>query len=140
MFMILSTLVAIYLRLNVGKSTVSLRERLAVHLPFQVYLGWITIASIANVSVALVSVGWDGLGISQEMWASLIVVVALLIALLVVATRTDVAYGLVVIWAFVGIAMEQTENQTIVMLTELSAIIVALVIAASLLLTRLRHK
>ncbi len=138
--MILSTLVAIYLRLNVGKSTVSLRERLAVHLPFQVYLGWITIASIANVSVALVSVGWDGLGISQEMWASLIVVVALLIALLVVATRTDVAYGLVVIWAFVGIAMEQTENQTIVMLTELSAIIVALVIAASLLLTRLRHK
>jgi benzodiazapine receptor len=140
MFMILSTLVAIYLRLNVGKSTVSLRERLAVHLPFQVYLGWITIASIANVSVTLVSIGWDGFGISQETWATLIVVIALLITLLVVTTRTDVAYGLVVIWAFVGIATEQSGNQTIVMLTELSAVIVALVIAASLILTRLRQK
>ena len=140
MFLILSTLIAIYLRLNIGKSIVSLREKFAVHLPFQVYLGWITIASIANVSVTLVSMGWDGFGISQETWATLIVVVALLITLLVITTRNDIAYGLVTMWAFVGIAVEQIGNQNIVTLTEISAIIIAIVLAASILLTRLRHK
>ena len=140
MFLILSTLIAIYLRLNIGKSIVSLREKLAVHLPFQVYLGWIAIASIANVSVTLVSMGWDGFGISQETWATLIVVVALLITLLVITTRNDIAYGLVTMWAFVGIAVEQIGNQNIVTLTEISAIIIAIVLAASILLTRLRHK
>ena len=140
MFLILSTLIAIYLRLNIGKSIVSLREKFAVHLPFQVYLGWITIASIANVSVTLVSMGWDGFGISQETWATLIVVVALLITLLVITTRNDIAYGLVTMWAFVGIAVEQIGNQNIVTLTEISAIIIAIVLAASTLLTRLRHK
>jgi benzodiazapine receptor len=37
-FLLLTTLIAIYLRLNIGKSTVSLREKLAVHVPFSVYL------------------------------------------------------------------------------------------------------
>lgn len=140
MFLILLTLITIYLRLRIGKSTVSLREKLAVHLPFQVYLGWITIASIANVSVTLVSMGWDGFGISQETWATLIVIVALLITLLVITTRNDVAYGLVIIWAFVGIAVKQSGNQNIVTLTEISAIIVAIALAASVILTRLKHK
>jgi benzodiazapine receptor len=140
MFLILLTLIAIYLRLRIGKSTVSLREKLAVHLPFQVYLGWITIASIANVSVTLVSMGWDGFGISQETWATLIVIVALLITLLVITTRNDVAYGLVIIWAFVGIAVKQSGNQNIVTLTEISAIIVAIALATSVILTRLKHK
>jgi len=140
MFLILLTLIEIYLRLRIGKSTVSLREKLAVHLPFQVYLGWITIASIANVSVTLVSMGWDGFGISQETWATLIVIVALLITLLVITTRNDVAYGLVIIWAFVGIAVKQSGNQNIVTLTEISAIIVAIALATSVILARLKHK
>src|SRR3990170_5975525 len=87
MFLLLATLIAIYLRLNIGKSIVLLREKLAVHVPFSVYLGWITIASIANVATTLVSVNWDGFGISQETWALLIVIIALLITLLVIATR-----------------------------------------------------
>lgn len=140
MFLLLATLIAIYLRLNIGKSAVPLREKLAVNVPFSVYLGWITIASIANVSVFLVSVKWDGLGISQEIWATLIVIVALLIALLVIATRKDVAYGLVFIWALVGIAVKQSGNQNIVMVTQTGAIIVAVALAISLLLTRLWRK
>ncbi len=140
MFLLLATLIAIYLRLNIGKSTASLREKLAVHLPFSVYLGWITIASIANVSVTLVSVNWDCFGISPETWATLIVIVALLITLLVIATRKDVAYGLVIIWALVGIAVKQSENQNIVMITEISAIIVAVALAAVILLAILKRR
>ena len=137
MFLLLATLILIYLRLGIGKSPVTLRERLAIHVPFSVYLGWITIASIANVSAALVSVNWNGFGISPEIWASLIVIVALLIALLVVATRKDIAYGLVIVWALIGIAVKQSGNQNIVMLTEASAIIVLLSLPATFFLRKL---
>jgi hypothetical protein len=140
MFLLLATLIAIYLRLNIGKSAVPLREKLAVHVPFSVYLGWITIASIANVSVTLVSVEWDGFGISQETWAALIIIIALLITLLVIATRRDIAYGLVIIWALVGIAVKQSGSSNIVVIAQTSAIITAIALAASILLTRFRHK
>jgi benzodiazapine receptor len=137
-FLLLATLIAIYLRLNIGKSTVSLREKLAVHVPFSVYLGWITIASIANVAVLLVSENWDGFGISPETWATLIVIVALVITLVVLATRRDIAYGLVIVWALTGIALNQSGTQSIVTLTEASAIIVLLALAAVVLLIRLK--
>jgi benzodiazapine receptor len=140
MFLLLASLIAIYLRLNIGKSAVSLREKLAFQMPFSVYLGWITIASIANVAVTLVSVNWDGFGIGPETWAILIVAVALLITLLVVATRRDVAYGLVIIWALVGIALNQSGNANIVMIAEISAGIVAVALVASILLRRLRSQ
>ena len=138
-FLLLATLIAIYLRLNIGKSMVTLREKLAVHLPFSVYLGWITIASIANVAVTLVSMKWDGFGVSQETWALLILIVALLITLLVIATRKDVAYGLVVIWALLGIAVKQSGNQNIVTSTEISAVVIAIALASSILISRLRR-
>ena len=137
MFLLLATLIMIYLRLGIGKSPVTLRERLATHVPFSVYLGWITIASIANVSAALVSVNWNGFGIGPSIWASLIIIVALLIALLVMATRKDIAYGLVIVWALIGIAVKQSGNQNIVMLAEASAIIVLLSLPATVLLRKL---
>jgi benzodiazapine receptor len=137
-FLLLATLIAIYLRLNIGRSTVSLREKLAVHLPFSVYLGWITIASIANVAVTFVSVKWDGFGISQETWALLILIIALLITLLVIATRKDAAYGLVVIWALLGIAVKQSRIQNIVTTTEVSAVVIVIALALSILISRLR--
>ncbi len=140
MFLLLATLIVIYLRLNIGKSVVSLREKLAVHVPFSVYLGWITIASIANVSVFLVSENWDGFGVSPETWATLIIIVALIITILVLATRKDIAYGLVIVWALVGIAVKQSGNQNIVTLTEVSAIIVLIALAATILLSKLKRK
>ena len=140
MFLLLATLIAIYLRLNIGKSAASLREKLAVHVPFSVYLGWITIASIANVAVTLVSVNWDGFGINPETWAALIIIIALLITLLVIAIRKDVAYGLVIIWALVGIAVKQSGNQNIVMITEISATVVAIALAAVILLSILKRR
>ena len=140
MFMLLASLILIYLRLGIGKSKVTLRERLVNHVPFSVYLGWITIASIADVSATLVSVNWNGFGITPEIWASLIIIVALLIGLLVVTTRKDIAYGLVIVWALIGIAVKQSGNQNIVMLTEASALIVLLALIATILFSRLRRR
>lgn len=139
MFLLLATLIAIYLRLDVGKSTVSLRDNIAFYVPFSVYLGWITIASIANVATALVSVNWDGFGINQETWAILVVVIALVITLLVIITRKDLAYGLVVIWAFAGIAVKQVANQTIVTIMEVSITILAIVLMIVVVASRVKH-
>lgn len=138
MFLLLASLIAIYLRLKIGKSAVSLRDKIAVQIPFSVYLGWITIATIANVAVALVSVGWDGFGVNPETWAFLMVVAVLVITSLVITTRRDVAYGLVIIWALLGIAAKQNGNQNIVAATEISAIIILIALALSIVISQRR--
>jgi benzodiazapine receptor len=139
MFLLLVSLIVIYLRLNIGKSTASLREKLAVHLPFSVYLGWITIASIANVAAFLVSIGWDGFGISLETWAILIIIVSLLITLTVVTMRKDIAYALVIVWALLGIAANQSGNPNIVSTTEASVVIAVVALIAVVIRNRLKR-
>lgn len=140
MFLLLVSLILIYLRLDIGKAIVPMRERLAVHLPFSVYLGWITIATIANVSAALVSSGWDGAGISQETWAIVIVIVASIITILVIVARRDIAYGLVVIWALVGIAAKQSETQVVVTTAEICAVFALIALVVISILPRIRGK
>ena len=138
MFMLLATLIMIYLRLDIGRSAATRREKLAVHLPFSVYLGWITIASIANVSATLVSLNWDGFGISPTAWAILIVIVALMITLIMTAMRKDIAYSLVVVWALIGIAAKQSAYPDVVTTTEVAAVIALIALAVMILLPRLR--
>lgn len=140
MFLLLANLIAIYLRLDIGKSKVELIEKLTIHLPFSTYLGWISIASIANVAVTLVSLNWNGFGIAPESWAIFIVILALIITAIVVLTRKDIAYGLVVIWAFLGIAVGQSGHPNIVILTQVSAIIVFITLFSSILISRLKRK
>lgn len=140
MFLLLITLILIYLRLEVGKPIARLREKMVFHLPFSVYLGWITIASIANVAVAAVSINWDGFGISPETWAIVILVIALLIAMLVVITRKDIVYGLVIIWALIGIAVKQSSNQNIVTMVEIIVTVLSLTMIATTLYSRYKHQ
>ncbi len=140
MFLLLASLILIYVRLGIGKSKVTMGEKLAVHLPFSVYLGWITVAAIANVAATLFSLNWDGFGFSPEIWAMLVIVVALIITLLMLITRKDAAYSLVIIWALVGIGVKQSGNQTIAMLTEACAIIIAVSLIIVIIFAKLRKK
>ncbi len=139
MFLLLASLILIYKRLDIGKTEAPLREKLAIHTPFSVYLGWITIASIANFSVAAVSANWDGFGINAETWAILVIIVALLITLIVIATRKDIAYGLVIIWALFGIS-SKTENPNVVILTQATAIIILAALIGILLIGKLKKQ
>ncbi len=136
----LASLIAIYLRLNIGKSNVSLKEKLCVHVPFSVYLGWVTIATIANISVTLVSVGWDGFGISLQTWAILVLAVALILDLAVIATRKDIAYSFVFIWALVGIGVNQSANPSIVLTSEIAVVIIVVALVITIAFSRLRKK
>ncbi len=130
MFVLLASLIMIYLRLNIGKSDASRFEKLSVHVPFSVYLGWITVAPIANVAAAAIALDWDGLGLDEITWTLLVIVIALVITLGVIVTRKDIAYSLVIIWALVGIAVKQNDKQSIFLSASISAAIVLVALVA----------
>jgi hypothetical protein len=106
MLTLLASLIVIYLRLEIGRVKVSAAERWLVQIPFSIYLGWITVATIANVTSLLDYLNWSGWGIRPEVWAVIMLIAGLAIASAVSLTRGDVAYLLVLIWAFVGIAVK----------------------------------
>ena len=66
MLLLLGSLITIYLRLRIGKSDSTRIEKYLVHLPFSVYLGWITIATIANVTALLVDINWNTFGFRSK--------------------------------------------------------------------------
>lgn len=120
MFGLLASLILVYMRLDIGRVTVSLKERLCVHLPFSVYLGWISIATIANVSVALTAVGWNGFGIAAETWFVAVICVAVALTLALLVIRGDVAFSLVVVWALTGMLSKPSISEGILLTGEVA--------------------
>jgi len=115
MLILFGSLLAIYSRLNIGKSEATRAEKYFVHLPFSVYLGWITIATIANVTALLVDIGWNQntWGLGEQFWAVAVIVVGIAIALSVLFTRKDIFYCLVVDWALLGILLKRLSVTTV---------------------------
>ncbi len=77
-----------------------LLERLSIWVPFSIYFGWITVASIANITVFLVSIGWNGFGIADFIWMSIILLIGAFIGILRMNKDKNIAYGLVLVWAY----------------------------------------
>ena len=113
MLLLLGCLIAIYLRLNIGKSDSTKSEKYLVHLPFSIYLGWITIATIANVTALLVDNNWNTFGLGEQFWAVAVIAVGIAIALSVLFTRKDIFYCLVVDWALLGILTKRLSVDTV---------------------------
>ncbi len=81
----------------------SVIEKLSIWAPFSIYFGWITVASIANIAVFLVSIGWNGFGIEDFVWTSIILLAGALIGILRMNKDKNIAYGLVLVWAYLWI-------------------------------------
>ena len=94
---------------NLAGKPLPFRERLFLRLPFSVYFGWITVATVANVTALLVDLGWDGFGLSESSWTIVILIIATLIALAVISKNRDWAYGSVVVWAYCGILIKHLD-------------------------------
>lgn len=110
--MLLATMLVLLVLITrtILSTSLSARDRLLVRLPFSVYFGWITVATIANITVWLVSIGWDGFGIVDSAWAVAIVAVGAIIGTAVILRDRDIAYGLVLVWAYLGIWIKHTSN------------------------------
>lgn len=116
MLILLGTLIIIYLQIHTTDK-VTLDEKIALRLPFSIYLGWITVATIANISDVLYYLKWDGFGLSPLTWMIIILAATLVITALVNFTRRDIAFTIVILWALAGITIKQASEPTVVSAT-----------------------
>ena len=114
MLFLLGLLIASYLRLGVNQSSAVGGERWSIDIPFSLYLGWITVATVANITSWLYSVAWNGMGIAPQTWAIIMIAVASVVGLLMALTRKDAAYLFVLVWSFAGIAVKQVSAPNVV--------------------------
>lgn len=106
MFFLLFLLIKIADIVNNRKNNIV--DTVFVLLPFSIYFGWITIATIANITVLLVSIGWNGFGISEEIWTIIVLLTGTIIGIARIFKDKNVYYGLVLVWAYIGIWFKHT--------------------------------
>ncbi len=131
MLILLACLLFIFLRLNIGRTRFSAIEKWIVSIPFSTYLGWITVATIANATALLSYIGWNGWGISDTGWTLIMLGAAVIIAGLMSFTRSDIAFTLVLAWAFVGISVRWLNLPPVNIAGFVSAAIVLLLLLLS---------
>jgi hypothetical protein len=139
MLLLLASLLTIYTRLDIGRTVVPAGERWMVHYPFSLYLGWITVATIANVTALLYFVGWDGWGVAPETWTVIMIAAGAAIACLLTLTRRDVVYPLVVVWALAGIAVKNGATPVVEAAAWAGCVVVLVAIVVGLLRRRTRQ-
>jgi len=108
MLVLLGTLIMLADILN--KEKLSLQEKAWLLVPFSTYFGWITVATIANITVLLVSLNWDGFGIADNIWTIIILLVGATIGILRTIKDKNLPYILVLIWAYGGIWLKHSSE------------------------------
>jgi hypothetical protein len=92
---------------------------------FGIYLGWICIATIANVTALLVKLDWSGWVLSHETWAIAMIIIGAIISVLALVKFSNPFIGLAVIWAFIGIMLKrQADFQSIFMVALIGIVFV----------------
>lgn len=108
MLVILATLILIYRALIASIDTAPFVEHLVLYLPFSLYTGWITLATIANASALQIGNGWDNVWLTAVQWTLLKLAIAGAIGAIMILRHRDVPFALVVAWAAYGISVMQS--------------------------------
>ncbi|WP_150272141.1 tryptophan-rich sensory protein [Paenibacillus tepidiphilus] len=109
MILLLISLIVIYRKTRAIPNPTT-GEKWLLQLPFSIYLGWISVATIVNVSIVLTKNDWGGFGLSGTTWAVIMLIVGAILAVIVSFPHRDCIYPLVFVWAFIAIALEQHET------------------------------
>lgn len=72
-------------------------------LSFGIYAGWLFIATVVNIAAALVKLQWNGFGIAEEIWAMVMLIVAIILVILVLSKIRNAVFPLPIAWAYFGI-------------------------------------
>lgn len=127
MLFILATLIATVLRLNMERWDAPTKFIALVWWPIDLYFGWICVATIANFSAYLGSIGWNG-GLSEVTWTIIMISVATALGVFLIVTRCMREVGGVIIWALIAIAMRHSgEIPSIVTAAFLGASVIGIV-------------
>jgi benzodiazapine receptor len=114
MLWFLATLILIYIKLQPYRSKLKGVKSLLLYVPFVVYLGWISVATIANTTALLVHYNWNGFGVDAVMWSCIMITIAASLGAFFSIFRRDFFYTLVVAWALYGISVSQKNYNEIV--------------------------
>ncbi len=135
MVLLLGSCIWGYLVMERFQPRMRLPDKIFVRLAFRVALGWITVATVANMVVLLVWAGWDGWGIAPQTWTILVLAVTLCIALAVTLSAKDAVYGMVILWAYMGILLRHLSTGIGGHGREYSPILLCLIVCLVLLFT-----
>jgi hypothetical protein len=140
MLVLLVSLIMTYLRLGIGPASVSKAETWLVRVPFSIYLGWITVATVANATSLLDYLKWNAFGLAPETWMVIMLFAVLVISALMSFTRRDIAFTLVILWALAGIAIKHAAVPVIATPTWVTFGLVILALVSALFLHRKASK
>lgn len=98
--------ILIYINHLLAKLSFSKMSFVCVRLPFAIYFGWITIATIANITAFLVDKNIALFQNNQVLWTIIILLVGLVIISATIIRNQNIAYGLATLWAYYGILLK----------------------------------
>ncbi len=141
MLMLLGTLIRIHLRLDIGGCCTRLNEKLFVFVPFSLYLGWISVATIANATVLLVSLDWGRWGFSEATWLVIVLAIVAGLTLSMIFLKKDIVYALAILWALAGIILKRSPGGGVQdRIAVIAAMAAAVLITAAILIQIFRRK
>lgn len=113
MLVMLGTLIAIHSKLHIGLPWKPLKHKLWLDIPFSLYLGWISIATIANITTLFVEIEVSPFNLPASIWTMILIGVATLLTSFMVLRKRNIFFGLVVCWAFIGIILKRRQEATL---------------------------
>lgn len=127
MILLLSSLIILYGRLRIGEKDFN-ENILFVQTPISVYLGWISIATVANIASYLKYSGNNIFNHNQILWTNATILLTLLLGIIIVLKKNDLFYVLVFLWAYIGIILKQSllsyvGSKSIIVVTIISIVV-----------------
>lgn len=128
-FLILFSLIQIIIKNRMEIWDAPIKTIVFLWWPFVFYAGWVTVASIANVSTYLVKTGWDGFGIAPEIWTIVMIIIASIINITVIYTRNLREFASVGVWALIAIAVANFNDHQLIAYVAIAASAIILIIS-----------
>lgn len=129
--MILLLILLIIIAVTIFKEHIGLYDYIFIKAPFSLFFGWVTIATIANITTLFVSLGWNGFGLSEQFWTIIVLILGLVIGLFVILRLRDIGYGIVYHWAYIGILVRHLRDLNGAYIGVIVTLIISLVLLAA---------
>jgi translocator protein len=124
MLLFLGILIYIYLQLQPFRTALNPVQKLFLYTPFVVYLGWISVATIANITALLVQFDWKGAPFTEAVWSIIMIFIASILGIIFIWKMSDRAYALVIAWALLGIYRGQSAQMPAIGYAALASIVI----------------
>ncbi|MBG9454238.1 hypothetical protein ABE61_09245 [Lysinibacillus sphaericus] len=111
---IVSTFILVLYLSKLYKTYPLSNNSLTGRLPFSIYFAWVTFSLMTNVSFTLTSYQWNGFGLSDPLWAVILLTLGVAIALHIRVHYFDIFYPSVFIWSYIGVALHNGFDELLV--------------------------